>query len=233
MLRLESLSVRYGAVRAVTGLSLEVAAGEVVALIGANGAGKSSTLKAAMGLAPLSSGRVLLDGRPLEGLAPRERVRAGLALSPEGRRVFPDMSVRENLETGDAVRRDRSREARVEELFALFPRLRERHGQAAGTLSGGEQQMLAIARALMSEPKVLLLDEPTLGLAPIIVSQIAELVGSLAARGLGVLLAEQNAVVSLGASSRAYVLRGGEVVASGRSRELADDPLVRKSYLGV
>lgn len=231
MLRLEEVNISYGAVNAARGLNLTVAAGEVVALIGANGAGKSSTLKAVLGLVR-SKGAMQFENRDIALLPSFARVEAGIALSPEGRHVFPQMSVAENLELGLIPRTMRDRAALTEEMLVLFPRLRERFGQAAGSLSGGEQQMLAIARALMSRPKLLMLDEPTLGLAPIIVDQIGELVLSLKARGLGILLSEQNAEMALGAADRAYVMETGCIVKSGPSAIIHADPAVREAYLG-
>jgi branched-chain amino acid transport system ATP-binding protein len=235
MLKLERLAVAYGPVQAVRGLTMHVNAGEVVALVGANGAGKSSTLKALLGLAPDTGGAIVFNGRELRGLPSHQRVAQGLALSPEGRHVFPDMSVLENLHSGflDGSRKLAERNARVDEMFARFPRLAERHAQAAGTLSGGEQQMLAIGRALMSRPKLLMLDEPTLGLAPVIVDQIAELIVSLRASGMAVLIAEQNVEMTLQISDRAYVMDCGELVKQGASTDLARDPAIRRAYLGI
>jgi branched-chain amino acid transport system ATP-binding protein len=232
MLQISGLSIRYGAVTAVDGVDLAVRAGEVVALIGANGAGKSSILKGVLGLAA-STGDVSVGGTPLAGLPTHARVRAGVALSPEGRHVFPQMTVRENLELGAPKGAGAHVAALVEEMYALFPRLRERAGQRAGSLSGGEQQMLAIGRALMSRPKVLMLDEPTLGLAPIIVDQIAGLLALLKARGMAVLLAEQNAEMALAAADRATVLETGRVVTEGPAATLGADPAIRRAYLGL
>jgi len=233
MLELQELSVAYGPVRAVEGLSLQVAAGEVVALLGANGAGKSSTLKAIAGMAPVAQGRILLDQNRIDTMPAYRRPDAGIALSPEGRQVFPDMSVLENLGMGAAGAGRSGVAVRIEEMFALFPRLRERTGQVAGTLSGGEQQMLAIARALMCRPRVLMLDEPTLGLAPIVVRQIAAIVHALKAQGLAILLSEQNVKMALAVSDRAYVIESGQLVRSGKSAELAGDPAIQTAYLGL
>jgi len=233
MLELDKISVAYGPVRAVERLSLTVAAGEVVALVGANGAGKSSTLKAIAGMAPLVAGRILLDGRRVDALPAHQRPAAGIALSPEGRQVFGDMSVLDNLEMGATGARREGVAGRIEEMFGLFPRLRERTAQAAGTLSGGEQQMLAIARALMCRPRVLMLDEPTLGLAPIIVRQIADIVRALKAQGLAVLLSEQNVEMALAVSDRAYVIESGHLVQTGTSDKLASDPAIQTAYLGL
>lgn len=232
MLKCVDLSVSYGPVPALAGLNLSVAAGEVVALVGANGAGKSSCLKAMMGLVP-GKGGLELDGKDISAATTRSRVEAGLALSPEGRHVFPEMSVMENLELGCIPRARARYHDLVEEMLTLFPRLRERQKQAAGSLSGGEQQMLAIGRALMSEPKVILLDEPTLGLAPIIVDQIADLINDLRERGIAVLLAEQNAEMALGVADTACVLETGMLVKTGAAREIAQDSSVRSAYLGA
>ncbi|MCB1461234.1 MAG: ABC transporter ATP-binding protein [Nitratireductor sp.] len=232
MLKCIDLSVSYGPVPALARLNLSVAAGEVVALVGANGAGKSSCLKAMMGLVP-GKGGLELDGKDISAATTRSRVEAGLALSPEGRHVFPEMSVMENLELGCIPRARARYHDLVEEMLTLFPRLRERQKQAAGSLSGGEQQMLAIGRALMSEPKVILLDEPTLGLAPIIVDQIADLINDLRERGIAVLLAEQNAEMALGVADTACVLETGMLVKTGAAREIAQDSSVRSAYLGA
>jgi branched-chain amino acid transport system ATP-binding protein len=231
MLRLDALSVNYGRVRAVHDISLKVGPGEIVALVGANGAGKSSTMKAILGLAE-SAGSILLDGDDISAMSSSDRVRNGIALSPEGRHVFPQMSVVENLQLG-TIKRTVARQGQlVEEMLDLFPRLRERARQQAGSMSGGEQQMLAIARALMSEPRIFMLDEPTLGLAPIIVDQIAELLTTLRSRNLGLLLAEQNAEMALEVADRAYVMETGSIVKEGSSAAIAADPAVREAYLG-
>lgn len=232
MLSLRNLSVAYGKVIAVSELSIDVAAGEVVALVGANGAGKSSTLKALAGVAS-HTGKIRLDGKDIENLPTHKRVPAGLALSPEGRQVFPGMSVLENLHTGALPEPAAKTSARIDEMMTLFPRLRERAGQAAGTLSGGEQTMVAIARALMSRPRLLMLDEPTLGLAPIIVKQLAELIATLKAAGMAILLSEQNVEMALAVSDRAYVLESGVLVKTGPSAALAQDPLIQSAYLGL
>jgi branched-chain amino acid transport system ATP-binding protein len=232
-LQVDGLDVRYGATAALRGVSLEVGRGEVVALIGANGAGKSSLLNALLGLVPTSAGTVRCGSTALDGLSTRSRIAAGLALSPEGRRVFADLSVEENLDLGDLNRdRDRRRERR-DGVYRWFPRLLERRLQAAGTLSGGEQQMLAIGRALMADPKVLLLDEPTLGLAPRVVLEVAEFVRHVRAAGMAVVLAEQNAEMALGVADRAYVLQNGEVVMDGQAAALAARPEIRAAYLGL
>ena len=233
MLELSGLSVAYGLVPAVTGLSLTVGDGEVAALVGANGAGKSSTLKAIAGVAPVVQGRILLDGRRIDNLPAHRRPGVGVALSPEGRQVFPEMNVRENLEMGVTGAGRVDPHLRMEEMFRLFPKLKNRATQFAGTLSGGEQQMLAIARALMCRPRTLMLDEPTLGLAPIIVAQIAEIVRGLKREGLSILLSEQNVEMALAVSDRAYVIETGRLVRSGISAELAGDPAIQTAYLGL
>ena len=233
MLELDRISIAYGPVRAVDELSLRIDAGEIVALVGANGAGKSSTLKGIAGLAPVVNGRILFDREQVDKLPAHRRPDAGIALSPEGRQVFVDMTVRENLEIG-ATGAGRTRHGeRIDEMFDLFPRLHERQAQSAGTLSGGEQQMLAIARALMCRPRLLMLDEPTLGLAPIIVRQIVEIVRALKQQGLSILLSEQNVEMALAVSDRAYVIESGHLVRSGDSAELVNDPAIQTAYLGL
>ena len=232
MLEVRNLNVRYGAVSAVRDASLTVNAGEVVALIGANGAGKSSILKGILGLAP-ATGSISVAGIPIDKQRTHERVASGIALSPEGRHVFPSLSVTENLELGYREAGGLPMRDRIDSLFALFPRLRERESQHAGRLSGGEQQMLAIARALMSNPKVLMLDEPTLGLAPIIVRSIEMLLMQLREQGLAILLAEQNAEMALSCSDRACVLETGQVIREGASTALAKDPIIGEAYLGL
>jgi len=232
-LQVDGLVVRYGETVALRGVSLAVGRGEVVALIGANGAGKSSLLNATLGLVPAASGRVRVGPTSVEVLPTRARIAAGLALSPEGRRVFPDLSVEENLDLGDLGHDLQERRARRDAVCRRFPRLLERRLQRAGTLSGGEQQMLAIGRALMADPSVLLLDEPTLGLAPRVVLEIARFVREIRAAGVSVLLAEQNAEMALGVADRAYVLQNGEVVMNGAAADLAVHPEVRTAYLGL
>ena len=232
MLEVRQLKVTYGAVCAVDGLDLDIGQGEVVALVGANGAGKSSTLKAIAGMAD-ASGSIRLGGREVGKLAGWRRPAIGIALSPEGRQVFGDMSVRENLELGAVGEGAAHLAEGIEAMYGLFPRLRERQEQAAGTLSGGEQQMLAIARALMCRPRVLMLDEPTLGIAPIIVRQIAEIIRSLRESGLSILLSEQNVEMALAVSDRAYVIESGRLVRSGVSTDLAGDPAIQAAYLGL
>ncbi|MGQ2992711.1 ABC transporter ATP-binding protein [Variovorax sp.] len=235
MLKIESVKVSYGAIEAVKGVSLEVRAGEVVTIIGANGAGKSTLLKSIVGLEPVAQGRVLIDGKDCTQVPPHQRVGLGVALSPEGRGVFPDQTVRENLMLGAYSRRaDKAFvENAIEREFARFPRLKERQHQPAGTLSGGEQQMLAIARALMSDPRLLLLDEPSLGLAPLIIKDIFDAIRQLRSSGLTILLVEQMAKQALGVADRAYVLETGCITLEGSGRELLDNPKVKSAYLGT
>jgi branched-chain amino acid transport system ATP-binding protein len=232
-LEVSDLRVSYGGIVAVKGISLSVARGEIVTLIGANGAGKTSTLKAIVGLVPTAAGRVELFGQSLRGVATHRIVERGVALVPEGRAVFGNLTVSENLELGAFLKREPVALAeRLARVLRLFPRLSERMAQEAGTLSGGEQQMLAIGRALMGEPKLLLLDEPSLGLAPKLVEQIFEAIVEIAKGGLTILLVEQNTRLALETAARAYVLVTGEVVLSGSARELRDDPRIRGAYLG-
>jgi branched-chain amino acid transport system ATP-binding protein len=233
LLALRDLEVRYGPIQAVRGVSLSVEQGEIVALLGANGAGKSSLLTACMGLVPPAAGAVEFDGWGAHGQKTETIVRRGMTLTPEGRRVFPFLTVQENLDIGAAARERRQRNPETrEQMFALFPVLRERRGQAAGTLSGGEQQMLAIARSLMSEPRMLLLDEPSLGLAPNIVDQIFDLIAGLRSRGITILLVEQNVELSLDIADRAYVLAGGRIVLQGKPEELRATGRLEGAYLG-
>jgi branched-chain amino acid transport system ATP-binding protein len=233
MLQVDGLSAGYGPIKALDGVSLEVAAGELVAIIGANGAGKTTLLMAISGIVPARGGRVLFEGRPITGLAPHEIVRLGVGHSPEGRRIFPRLSVRENLELGGFTQTDRVAMRRdIDEVCGLFPVLGDRMGQLGGTLSGGEQQMLALARALVGRPKLLLLDEPSLGLAPLIVAKIFEVIAGLSARGISVVLVEQNARAALRLASRGYVLETGRVTLAGSGKDLAGDRRVRDAYLG-
>ncbi|HEU5189530.1 MAG TPA: ABC transporter ATP-binding protein [Methylomirabilota bacterium] len=234
MLRLDGLEVGYGALTAVRDVSLEVGTGEVVALIGANGAGKTTTLKAITGLIPLRRGRMALDDDRLDGLSPARIVGRGIAHVPEGRQLFPTMTVRENLELGAAGRESRMRRAEtLAWVLRLFPRLAERARQLAGTLSGGEQQMCAIGRGLMARPRLLMLDEPSLGLAPVIVKQIFENLAQINREGTTILLVEQNVGRALGLAHRAYVLESGRIVLSGTSAELLASPHVKQAYLGL
>jgi branched-chain amino acid transport system ATP-binding protein len=234
VLQVEALQCRYGKVAAVRDLSIDVRQGELVVLIGANGAGKTTTLKAISGLMTPAAGRILFEGRDVTGAPARRMLALGVAHCPEGRRVFPYMTVRENLEMGcylrsdhDAIERDMTR------LFERFPILRERSEQAAGTLSGGEQQMLAISRALMSRPKLVLFDEPSLGLAPGMVDRTFDIIRQIRADGVTVVMVEQNAFAALELCDRAYVLEQGRVTKSGTGAELLDDPQVRNAYLGI
>ena len=235
MLQLNSVNLSYGPIQAVSGASIEVEQGQIVAIVGANGAGKTTLLKSIAGLMPLASGRIEFEGRDISTLPPHRRLGTGIALSPEGRQVFPDQTVRDNLELGAYSRRldAAALEAAIEEQYGLFPRLRERQGQMAVTLSGGEQQMLAIGRALMGAPRLLLLDEPSLGLAPLIIKEIFSIIRALRARGMTVLLVEQMANLALGVADRAYVLETGRVTLSGTGAELLQDPQVRAAYLGT
>jgi branched-chain amino acid transport system ATP-binding protein len=235
MLRLESVKISYGAIQAVKGVSLEVRAGEVVTIIGANGAGKSTLLKAIVGLEPVAEGRVLIDGKDCTTVPGHRRVGLGVAMSPEGRGVFADQTVRENLMLGAYSRKGspEATDAAIEREFKRFPRLRERQDQLSGTLSGGEQQMLAISRALMSEPRLLLLDEPSLGLAPLIIKDIFAAIRQLRESGLTILLVEQMAKQALGVADRAYVLETGCITLEGSGRELLDNPKVKAAYLGT
>ncbi|MET8140269.1 ABC transporter ATP-binding protein [Sphaerisporangium sp. NPDC005288] len=231
LLEIKDMHVHYGKIEAIKGISLEVAEGEIVTLIGANGAGKTTTLKTISGLRPLSSGTVTFDGKDISKLPGHKRVLAGIGQSPEGRGVFPGMTVTENLLMG-AYTRSGDLTKDLDEVFELFPRLAERKNQAGGTMSGGEQQMVAIGRALMSKPKVLLLDEPSMGLAPMLVAQIFSIIREINNRGTTVLLVEQNAQQALQLAHRAYVLETGRVVKSAAASELLDDPQVREAYLG-
>jgi len=234
MLQVQNLNVHYGVIHALHDVSLEVSAGEIVTLIGSNGAGKSTTLMTLSGLHNPTSGSVDFEGKNLLALPAHERVKVGLVQSPEGRRVFGTMTVAENLDLGSYARRDRAQIAgELEEIYDMFPRLRERRNQAAGTLSGGEQQMLAIGRALMSKPRLLLLDEPSLGLAPLLVKEIFNDLKRIRERGVTVLLVEQNAHMALAIADRAYVLETGRVVMSGPAAEIAKDARVKAAYLGA
>lgn len=231
LLELSDLEVRYGAIRALKGISLTVEDGEVVTLLGANGAGKTTTLRTISGLMHPAAGTIIFDGEVVSGLQAHQIVERGISHVPEGRRIFPDMSVVENLEMG-AYRRRGSVSADLEQVFELFPELNERRKQSGGTLSGGEQQMLAIGRALMSRPKLLLLDEPSMGLAPMLVTRIFEIIRDIRTRGTTVLVVEQNAAQALRLADRGYVLEVGEVVMSDRSGNLLTDDRVRAAYLG-
>jgi len=233
VLTLEAVDARYGRIAVLHGVSLTVGAAELVCLIGANGAGKTTTLKAISGLVPASRGRIVFDGEEIHRLSPQAIIRRGIAHCPEGRRVFPHMSVRENLEMGAYVRPDAAGVAAdLERVFGHFPVLAERHRQAAGTLSGGEQQMLAIGRALMAHPRLILFDEPSLGLAPAVVEIVFEMIGRIRDDGTTVLMVEQNAYMALSLASRAYVMETGRITQEGAGRALLDDPHVKRAYLG-
>lgn len=233
MLNITNLTVHYGPIQALKGVSLTIEEGEIVTLIGANGAGKTSTLKAISGLVAPSGGSITFSGRDITGVDAREIVQAGISHCPEGRQIFPRMTVQENLELGAYTRRDRQNLRQdYERVFAYFPILAQRRRQIAGTLSGGEQQMLAIGRALMSRPRLLLLDEPSLGLAPLLVDKIFEIIRSINAAGVTVLLIEQNACQALQIAQRGYVLETGQVALYGPSSALLENDHVRKAYLG-
>ena len=233
MLKIEDLHVSYGGIRALRGISLEVADGTIVTLIGANGAGKSTTLRTITGLVKAESGSVKWDDQELLGMPIDRIVGAGIAMSPEGRRVFTDLTVEENLKIGAYLRNDKTQIASdLEWVYGLFPRLKERNWQLAGTLSGGEQQMLAVGRALMSRPKLLLLDEPSLGLAPLVVQDIFSIIREINKQGVTVLLIEQNANMALKVADYAYVLETGNITMSGTGEELLADERVREAYLG-
>ncbi|WP_410609515.1 ABC transporter ATP-binding protein [Amycolatopsis sp. lyj-109] len=231
LLEVEDINVHYGKIAALKGMSIQVDEGEIVSLIGANGAGKTTTLKTISGLRPLTSGRILFNGQDISKTPGHKRVLLGIGQSPEGRGVFPGMTVQENLLMGAYTRKD-DLTADLDEVYELFPRLNERRTQFGGTMSGGEQQMIAIGRALMTKPKVLLLDEPSMGLAPMLIAQIFDIIREINKRGTTVLLVEQNAQQALKLSDRAYVLETGRVVKSARGADLLDDPQVRAAYLG-
>jgi branched-chain amino acid transport system ATP-binding protein len=232
LLEVSGVRARYGAIEALKGVSLTVGEGEVVTLIGSNGAGKSTTLRAICGLTPAAAGTITFDGEDITGEPADRIVTRGIALSPEGRRCFSRMTVRENLELGAYRRRGAAVAADMDRVLALFPRLAERAGQRAGTMSGGEQQMLAIGRALMARPRLLLLDEPSLGIAPILVQRIYQTIGEINKSGVAILLVEQNAHRALDAASRGYVLETGRVAFNDATAVLRDDPRVREAYLG-
>ena len=232
MLKVEDLHVYYGSIHAIKGVSFEVRQGEIVTLIGANVAGKSTTLNTVAGLLKARSGSIAFEGKSLSGMPASRIVSLGMALCPEGRRVFQQMTVRENLEMGGYTRQPAEIGPALENVFERFPRLKERQKQVAGTLSGGEQQMLAMGRALMSKPKLLMLDEPSMGLAPLLVEQIFDIIGELNRAGTTILLVEQNAQMALSIATRAYVLETGHIVKEGDAHELMNDDAVRKAYLG-
>ncbi len=233
MLTLENISVSYGAIEALTGISMHVEQGEVVTLIGANGAGKTTTLRTITGLLEPTQGRIMFEGEQISGVATHKLVAKGISMSPEGRGVFANLSVRENLQMGAYLKNNKREIAEdMNHAFTMFPRLKEREAQKAGTLSGGEQQMLAMGRALMSRPRLLLLDEPSLGLAPLVVHTIFEAIDEIRSKGTTILLVEQNAHAALGHSDRAYVLETGSIIIEGASKDLAADPRIKEAYLG-
>ncbi len=233
LLELKDLKVAYGGIQAVKGINLQVAEGELVCLIGANGAGKTTTLKGITGLQPVKSGKIHYAGADITGKPAFQLVRRGLSMVPEGRGVFGALTIEENLAMGAYARDDRAAiKADIERVYGLFPRLKERLKQTAGTLSGGEQQMLAMGRALMSRPKLLLLDEPSMGLAPLMVQKVFETVIAIAKEGVTILLIEQNAKLALEVSSRGYVMESGEITLHGEAKQLLSDPKVRAAYLG-
>ena len=232
MLKVTGLKVAYGGIQAVKGVSFEVFEGELVSLIGANGAGKTTTLKAITGIQPSVGGDIEYLGRSIKGQGPWDLVKQGLVMVPEGRGTFTRMTITENLQMGAFIRNDSQVDADIDKVFAIFPRLKERRHQLAGTMSGGEQQMLAMGRALMAQPTVLLLDEPSMGLSPIMVDKIFEVVNDIHQRGTTVLLVEQNASRALGLANRGYVMDSGEITMSGDAKGLLSDPRVRAAYLG-
>lgn len=233
MLEVKEIHTYYGNIQAIKGISLHVEQGEIVTLIGSNGAGKTTILRTIQGLLKPRQGEILFEGKPLQLLSPEAIVRLGISQSPEGRLIFPRMTVLENLEMGAFCRTDKlGIKSDIEQVFYLFPRLRERISQKGGTLSGGEQQMLSIGRALMARPRLLLLDEPSMGLAPILVSQIFEIIKDIKAQGTTILLVEQNARMALSVADRGYAIQTGEVVLTGSARDLQSDETVRQAYLG-
>ncbi|NGM88197.1 ABC transporter ATP-binding protein [Parapusillimonas sp. SGNA-6] len=233
LLEIRKLDVAYGGIRALRGMDLTVGQGELVSLIGANGAGKSTTLRAICGLVPVAGGDILYEGRSIAGTPSYQLVRQGLVMVPEGRGIFGQLTIEENLAMGGYSRKDLAAvQQDMEHVFELFPRLAERRRQSAGTLSGGEQQMLAIGRAMISRPRLLLLDEPSMGLAPLMVEKIFEVIRTIAAEGVTILLIEQNAKLALETTHRGYVLESGQIILEGRSADLLDDPKVRAAYLG-
>jgi branched-chain amino acid transport system ATP-binding protein len=234
MLRIENLQVNYGGIQALRGITLEVPDGKIVTLIGANGAGKSTTIRTISGIVKPVGGRIVFDDQDLIGVEPHNVVERGVVMTPEGRHVFSDMSVMENLQLGAHIRTDADGVAKdIEGVFKLFPRLQERRKQMAGTLSGGEQQMLAVGRAMMSNPKILMMDEPSLGLAPILVEKIFDIIRKIHDEGKTILLVEQNAHAALEVADYAYILETGQIVLEGPGAELARNDAVRKSYLGI
>ena len=233
MLKVENINVYYGAIHALKGISVEVKQGEIVTLIGANGAGKSTILRTISGLLRAKTGDIVFEGNAIGGMAAEEIVRKGISQVPEGRRIFANMTVAENLELGAYIRSDKAGIRKdIDKVFERFPRLGERRAQVAGTLSGGEQQMLAIGRGLMSQPKLMLLDEPSMGLAPLLVKEIFSIIQEINASGTTILLVEQNAHMALSIAHKAYVLETGRITLSGTAKELSESEAVRKAYLG-
>lgn len=232
MLQVENLVVKYGNIAAVKGISLDVAEGEIISVVGANGAGKSTTVNTIAGIVKMTSGKIIYNGIDISKTTPQERVKQGIILAPEGRQMFNEMSVKENLLMGAYLQDSASANQMFDTIFDLFPILKSRLKQPAGTLSGGEQQMLCIGRAMMSKPKLLMLDEPSLGLAPLIVKEIFELIKRIHEMGCTILLIEQNVRMALGVSDRAYVMQTGEVVISGNSKDVVNMPEVQEAYLG-
>jgi branched-chain amino acid transport system ATP-binding protein len=232
LLELSEIHTYYGNIEALKGVTIAVDEGECVTLIGSNGAGKSTTLRSISGLTPARKGQVMFEGKEITRTAPQDIVQLGISQSPEGRKCFPRMTVRENLDMGAYLRRDKSVSEDLERVFELFPRLQERERQKAGTMSGGEQQMLAIGRALMARPRLLLLDEPSMGISPILTERIYDTIAEINRQGTTILLVEQNANFALGVSQRGYVLETGKVVLSNQSAALKEDPEVQKAYLG-
>ena len=235
LLEIKDLKVAYGKIQAVKGISLHINAGEIVTLVGANGAGKTTLLKTISGLLKPSSGVINFEGKDIQGINPHSRVLEGLCQAPEGRGIFPGMTVLENLEMGKYARKNWKSELKedLDRIYTLFPRLKERQGQAGGTLSGGEQQMLSIGRALMSRPRLLLLDEPSMGLAPMFIQQIFNIIREIQTQGVSILLVEQNAAQALSCANRAYILETGNIVKEGAGKDLLNDEAIKKAYLGT
>jgi branched-chain amino acid transport system ATP-binding protein len=235
LLEVKDLKVAYGKIQAIKGISLNVKQGEIVTLVGANGAGKTTLLKTISGILKPSDGVINFEGKDIQGIAPHDRVIEGLCQAPEGRGIFPGMTVLENLEMGKYARKDWKNELKedLERIYTLFPRLKERQSQTGGTLSGGEQQMLSIGRALMSRPRLLLLDEPSMGLAPMFIQQIFNIIREIQTQGVSILLVEQNAAQALSCANRAYILETGNIVKEGAGKDLLNDEAIKKAYLGT
>ena len=235
LLEVKDLKVAYGKIQAIKGISLNVKQGEIVTLVGANGAGKTTLLKTISGILKPSDGVINFEGKDIQSIAPHDRVIEGLCQAPEGRGIFPGMTVLENLEMGKYARKDWKKELAedLERIYTLFPRLKERQNQAGGTLSGGEQQMLSIGRALMSRPRLLLLDEPSMGLAPMFIQQIFKIIREIQSQGVSILLVEQNAAQALSCANRAYILETGNIVKEGAGKDLLNDDAIKKAYLGT